>query len=347
MKILVTGGAGFIGSNFVRHILSTYPDYQVLVLDALTYAGNLDNFPDEVWSNPRFFFWHGAVQDRPAVERLVSQVDAVVHFAAETHVDNSIYQYNTDDFIDTDVKGTQILLDAIRHYPVERFIHISTSEVYGTAESAVMTEEHPLNPRSPYASAKCGADRLVYSYVCTFQTPAIIIRPFNNYGPNQHIEKFIPRVITSALQNKPFPMHGSGQSSRDWIFVEDTARGIAAALHSDIEKTRGHAINLATAVDTDIKTIATQLLDQLGCSQDLMQWVADRPGQVDRHTGSNGKAKELIGWEPQVFLEEGLMRTVDWYKANEQWWRKLRMKELSSVEALMPGEAELRARRAG
>lgn len=339
MKILVTGGAGFIGSNFVRHILSNYPDYQVLVLDAMTYAGNLENFPDEVWNNPRFFFWQGQVQDRSAVERLVSQVDAVVHFAAETHVDNSIYQYNTDDFVDTDVKGTQILLDAIRHYPVERFVHISTSEVYGTALTPQMTEDHPLNPRSPYASAKCGADRIVYSYVCTFGIPAVVIRPFNNYGPNQHIEKFIPRVITSALQDKRFPMHGNGRSSRDWLYVEDTARGVAAALHADINKIKGEAINLATAIDIDIYAIATHILKLMGKPLDLMDYVEDRPGQVDRHTGSNGKAKELLGWAPEVTcLEDGLQRTVDWYTNHPEWWKKLRNKEVSSVGSIMHGE---------
>ncbi|MEI6916184.1 MAG: GDP-mannose 4,6-dehydratase, partial [Armatimonadota bacterium] len=311
MKILVTGGAGFIGSNFVKHILKTYPDYQVLVLDALTYAGNLENFPDDIWKNPRFFFWHGMVQDRPAVERLVAQVDAVVHFAAETHVDNSIYQDSTDDFVDTDVKGTQILLDTVRHYNIDRFVHISTSEVYGTAESTKMDEDHPLNPRSPYAAAKCGADRYVYSYVCTFGTPAVIIRPFNNYGPNQHIEKFIPRVITSAFQDKSFPLHGSGKSSRDWIVVEDTARGVAAALQAPIDKIRGQVINLATAVDTDITTVADKIFKIMGKSEaNLVERVVDRPGQVDRHTGTNDKALELLGWSPQVGLDEGLERTV-------------------------------------
>ncbi|MGQ9922584.1 MAG: dTDP-glucose 4,6-dehydratase [Armatimonadota bacterium] len=344
MKILVTGGAGFIGSAFVRHILETYPEYQVIVLDALTYAGNLDNFPEAVWTNPRFFFWHGAVQDRQAVERLVSQVDTVVHFAAETHVDNSIYQYNTDDFIDTDVKGTQVLLDAVRHSSVERFIQISTSEVYGTALSPLMTEEHPLNPRSPYAAAKCGADRLVYAYVCTFDIPAVIIRPFNNYGPYQHIEKFIPRVITSALQDKPFPLHGNGTSSRDWVYVEDTARGVAAALHADIEAIKGQVINIATARSVDIGTIARMVLEKMGKPASLIEVVEDRPGQVERHTGANERARHLLGWTPAVPFEEGLEMTIAWYRENPQWWRKLRMKELSSAATLLTGDREAAGR---
>ncbi|MDP3937411.1 MAG: GDP-mannose 4,6-dehydratase, partial [Deltaproteobacteria bacterium] len=241
-RILVTGGAGFIGSNFIRHMLKTHPEDQIFVLDDLTYAGNLSNFEDETFRSRNFFFWKGNVCDRPTVERFVSQVDQIVHFAAETHVDNSIY--NTDDFVDTDVKGTQILLDAVRRNPVERFIQISTSEVYGTAETEPMTEEHPLNPRSPYASAKTGADRLAYSYHITFDTPIIILRPFNNYGPRQHVEKLIPCFITRALRNLRLPMHGDGSSSRDWVFVDDCARAVDLALQADLREVKGQVINV-------------------------------------------------------------------------------------------------------
>jgi len=330
MKILVTGGAGFIGSHFVERIIKTRPEDQVLTLDSMTYAGNLDNIPPEVWNSPRFFFWQGSVLDRTVVERLVAQADTVIHFAAETHVDNSIHTYNTDDFVDTDVKGTQILLDAIRHNGVGRYIHISTSEVYGTALHHLMDEDHPLNPRSPYASAKCGGDRLVYSYVCTFQIPAVIVRPFNNYGPRQHMEKLIPHVITQCLQDKPFQLHGSGKSSRDWLYVEDHVDALTTMLDTDFSKIQGEVINLATTIDTDIHTIALSILKLLNKPESLINWVADRPGQVDCHRGSNEKAKRLLGWQPKTGFEEGLEKTVRWYEQNTEWWSKLRRKAMAS-----------------
>src|SRR5947209_3547530 len=196
-RILITGGAGFIGSNFVRYILNTYPDYTVTVLDALTYAGNLDNFDDRTKEDPRFIFWQGNVQNGEMVSELVAQCDAVVHFAAETHVARSIYDNTT--FFQTDVLGTQVIANAVLKHKIERFIHISTSEVYGSAEYDPMDELHPLLPTTPYAGAKCGADRLVYSYYVTYGIPAVILRPFNNYGPHQHLEKVVPRFITSAL----------------------------------------------------------------------------------------------------------------------------------------------------
>jgi len=318
-RVLVTGGVGFIGSGFVRRIMRTQPDIELYVVDAVTYAGNCHNLPDAIWHDPRFFFWRADIRDKQLMDRLVSKVDAVVHFAAETHVDNSIY--NTDDFVDTDVKGTQILLDAVRRHPVERFIHISTSEVYGTAMTTPMSEEHPLNPRSPYASAKCGADRLVYSYVITFEVPAVILRPFNNYGPYQHIEKVIPCFVTHALQDLPLPMQGDGSSSRDWLFVEDCCEAVERALLADGKAVHGEVINVGTGVETTILSIAEQILQSLEKPQSLLNPVADRPGQVFRHLGSTAKAKALLGWTAQTTLADGLQRTVQWYLDHEAWWR--------------------------
>lgn len=323
-RILVTGGAGFIGSNFIRHMLREHPEDQIFVLDDLTYAGNLLNFEDKTLRSRNFFFWKGNVCDRPVIERFVSQVDQIVHFAAETHVDNSIY--NTDDFVDTDVKGTQILLDAVRRNPVERFIQISTSEVYGTAETEPMTEQHPLNPRSPYASAKTGADRLAYSYQITFDIPVVILRPFNNYGPRQHVEKLIPCFITRALRNLKLPMHGDGSSARDWVFVEDCVRAVDLALEADLQEVKGQVINVGTGRSASVMDITRRILRILGKPESLIGNVYDRPGQVDLHISSVEKAQKLLGWKAEVQLDEGLERTVRWYRDNEGWWKGLKTK---------------------
>src|SRR4030067_192534 len=234
--ILVTGGAGFIGSNLVKDLLRNYPDYKVVVLDALTYAGSLDNFPSEIRNNSHFDFWQGNVMNSEIVGELVDKADIVFHLAAESHVARSIY--DNKKFYDTDVLGTQTVANAVLKYGVERFIHISTSEVYGTALTVPMAEDHPLNPTSPYAAAKTGADRLVYSYWVTYDIPAVIIRPFNTYGPNQHLEKAIPRFITSAIMDEPLTIHGSGDNTRDWNYVEDVCRALDKAMHTSLVKVK-------------------------------------------------------------------------------------------------------------
>ena len=326
-NILVTGGAGFIGSNFINYIHKKYPDYNIELLDALTYAGNLDNIANELKSNGNFRFSHGNVTHSDIVNQLVSNSDVVVHFAAESHVTRSIYDNSL--FFKTDVIGTQVLANAIVNHPLERFIHISSSEVYGTALTAPMDEEHPLNPMSPYAAAKAGADRLVYSYIHTYGLPAVIVRPFNNYGPFQHLEKAIPNFITSALNDQPLTVHGGGQSLRDWMFVEDTCEALDAIMHADANKVVGEAINLGTGRDTDILTIAKKVLNILEKPESLIEYIKDRPGQVSRHISSTNKANQLLGWTAKTKLDDGLKRTVNFYKNNKQWWEKfLWMKEL-------------------
>jgi dTDP-glucose 4,6-dehydratase len=322
-SILVTGGAGFIGSNFVRMLMKQYPGVDVHVLDALTYAGDMDNLPRGVRENPRFHFWYGNICNLELVAKVMEQVDTVIHFAAESHVARSIYDTTT--FYQTDVLGTHTIANQVvkhrRH--INRFVHISTSEVYGSALSQPMTEQHPLDPMTPYASAKCGADRLVYSYWRTYDIPAIIIRPFNQYGPRQHLEKCIPRFITSALTGQPLTVHGDGYAARDWVHVHDTCMALLAALEVPLDAVLGEVINLGTGIATDVNTIAEKVLELVGETRSTIRHIENRPGQVDLHISSTDKAARLLGWRSMTDLHSGLARTVDWYRKNEKWWRKL------------------------
>ena len=322
--ILVTGGAGFMGSNFVKLVYHKYPQYKIIVLDALTYAGNVENLPVNINDNKgeRLVFWYGNVRNGELVDTLVSQSDVVVHFAAETHVTRSIY----DNFIffETDVLGTQTVANAVLKYKdrVERFIHISTSEVYGTAMKDKMDENHPLLPMSPYASAKAGADRLVYSYWATYDVPVTIIRPFNNYGPYQHLEKAIPRFITSCILNEPIRVHGDGSPSRDFIFVEDLCFAIDVIIHADLKKVKGEVFNVASGVHRSILSIAQDIIKLMGKDDSIIEFVGDRPGQVFRHTGDIRKIQKSLNWKPEVSWGEGLSRTIKWYRENRNWWEK-------------------------
>jgi dTDP-glucose 4,6-dehydratase len=320
-RVLVTGGAGFISSAFVRHLLAATP-YEVVSLDALTYAGNLENLAD-VMAHPRLSFVHGNIRDRQLVRELVAEVDVIVNAAAESHVEKSIEE-GASEFVTTNVEGTQILLDAVRETPIERFILISSSEVYGTAASAPMDEAHPLEPRSPYAATKAGADRLAYSYFVTYGLPVVIVRPFNNYGPRQHPEKVIPRFITQALSDKPLTVHGDGHASRDWLYVDDDAEAIEAVIAADIDTLAGEVVNVATGVDISVSRIADAVLAVLDKPSSLKAYVDERPGQVDRHIGSTDKAERLLGWRARTSFEEGLARTVEWYRDNDGWWRGIR-----------------------
>jgi dTDP-glucose 4,6-dehydratase len=315
--VLVTGGAGFISSNFVRHLLTATP-HKVVSVDALTYAGNMENLAD-VMTHERLNFVHGDIRDPELVAEIVADVDVIVNAAAESHVEKSIEE-GASEFVTTNVEGTQILLDAIRRTPVERFILFSSSEVYGTAERAPMDEDHALNPRSPYAATKAGADRLAYSYWVTYELPIVIVRPFNNYGPYQHPEKVVPRFITQALRNEPLTVHGDGHASRDWVFVEDVAQAIDAVIAADIGSIAGEVINLATGRDISVAQIADLVLERLGKPASLKVHTPERPGQVDRHIGSVNKAERLLGWRAATSFEQGLDRTIGWYDENRAWW---------------------------
>ena len=260
------------------------------------------------------------------MRELIEGVDVIVNAAAESHVEKSI-EHGASEFVTTNVEGTQILLDAIRVTPVERFILISSSEVYGTARYAPMDEDHPLEPRSPYAATKAGADRLAYSYWTTYDLPIVIVRPFNNYGPRQHPEKVLPRFITQALADEPLTVHGDGHASRDWLYVGDDAEAIQAVIDAPLEPIAGEVINIATGVDIAVGDIAARVLEALGKPQDLVTNVAERPGQVDRHIGSTDKAERLLGWRARTSFDQGLERTVAWYRDNEAWWRAILARE--------------------
>lgn len=338
--ILITGGAGFIGSNFVKYWYKNYPDDKIVVLDNLTYAGNPDNIPLYIRNDSkRFEFWYGNVCNGELINSLVEKSDIVVHFAAESHVARSIFDNKI--FFETDIIGTQtVATSVVKNYKtVERFIHISTSEVYGTAEYEPMDEKHPLNPCSPYASAKCGADRLMYSFIKTYDIPAVILRPFNQYGPNQHLEKVIPRFITSALMDEPLTVHGSGNAKRDWLYVEDTCQRIEKVINAPIEKIKGEVFNLGSGDAVSVIEVANMILDILNKPKSLIAYVGDRLGQVQNHISSTEKETKILGIQPGRNLKDGLNQTIEWYGNNESWWRKIEwMKNIKIMTA--SGEVE-------
>ena len=316
---LITGGAGFIGSHFVE-LLFDRSDTDIIVLDAFTYAAHPDNIPDRIRNSPRFELIHGDIRDRTLVGALMMRVERVAHFAAESHVTRSIVDDTA--FFETDVMGTQTIAAAASRNDVKKLLHISTSEVYGTAVRAPMDEDHPLNPCTPYAAAKAGADRLIYAYRETYKIPTVIIRPFNNYGPRQHLEKMVPRFITSALCDEPLTVHGNGQMTRDWLYVRDTCEAVLHALRSD--DATGEVINLGTGVDTSVQAVAELILDIMGKPRTLIHHVTPRPGQVDRHIASTEKAARLLDWHARKQLRDGLTETIDWYASNRPWWERQR-----------------------
>lgn len=317
--ILVTGGAGFMGSHFVDYVYKNFPDTRIWVLDQLTYAGNPRNL-EGYHEDSRFKFWYGNIRNAELVNDLMAQVDAVVHFAAETHVSRSLY--DTVTCFETQVLGTQCLANAMLKHSerCKLFIHISSSEVYGSVLYSPMDENHPLNPTSPYAGAKAGADRLLYSYWVTYSLPVVLVRPFNNFGPRQHLEKVIPRFVTAALLDEPLTVHGDGSNTRDWLWVEDTARAIARMLQVEPRKIVGEAINLGTDREVGVLDIAKMVLTRLGKPQSLIQYMEERPGQVKRHHSSTDKALRLLDWKASMKFEEGLDRVIAWYQKNRGWW---------------------------
>ncbi|MBI1947862.1 MAG: GDP-mannose 4,6-dehydratase [Deltaproteobacteria bacterium] len=320
--ILVTGGAGFIGSNFVRYLYDRYPEYRLWVVDALTYAGSVQNLPAGALGSERYEFFYGDVRNGELIDSLVAKSDIVVHMAAESHVTRSIYDNRL--FFETDVLGTQTVANAVTKYrtTVERFVHISTSEVYGTATTPLMDEDHPLNPMSPYAAAKCGADRLVYSYRQTYEIPSVIVRPFNNFGPLQHLEKAVPRFITSCLLGEPLTVHGDGRAARDWLFVEDHCDFLDRILHAKREDVVGQVFNVGTRRDRSVLEVAEAVRELMGKpAQSPIASIGQRPGQVFRHTCDPTKAERVLGWHPRVSFDDALTSTIAWYRENEAWWR--------------------------
>jgi len=326
--ILVTGGAGFIGSNFARFLAGKYSGYRVVVLDALTYAGNLENLAD-LKGNKNFEFVKGDIRDKEIVDRLMKETTAVVHFAAETHVDRSIM--NADSFITTDVYGTYLLLEAAKKYGIEKFVHISTDEVYGEAVGKPSLEDDALNPKSPYAASKAGADRLVYSYFTTFNMPVVISRCANNYGPYQYPEKLIPLFASNAMEDKPLPVYGSGNNTRTWIHVVDHCEAIDMLLHCDA-KHHGEAFNISSREEFSVLEIADVILKTLGKPASLLKHIQDRPGHVVRHAVDPAKIEKAIGWKSRIGFEKGIEETILWYKNNQSWWKNIKDKQADYKE---------------
>ncbi len=321
MRLLVTGGAGFIGSNFIRRCLRRGTATELVNLDKLTYAGNLDNLK-EVARDPRYRFVRGDIADAELVNRLAAErFDAIVNFAAETHVDRSIG--DAGDFIRTDVYGTFVLLEAARRHKVGRFIQISTDEVYGSIENGSFRETDPLMPRNPYAASKAGADRLAYSYWATYRLPVVITRASNNFGPYQYPEKVIPLFVTNALDDIPLPLYGDGMNVRDWLFVDDHCAAVEFLLEKGAD---GEVYNIGGGNELPNAELTRIILDCLGKPASLIKRVKDRQGHDRRYSLDCGKLRAL-GWAPRAGFAEAIRETIDWYAKNDWWWRPLKSGE--------------------
>jgi dTDP-glucose 4,6-dehydratase len=325
MRLLVCGGAGFIGSAFVRRVLDQHADWEIVVLDKLTYAGNLDNLLP-VAEDPRYRFVHADIGDRDAVELAVETaggVDAIVNFAAETHVDRSIAE--PEAFLHTDILGTHTLLEAVRAHGIGRIVQVSTDEVYGSIASGSFCETDRLAPTSPYSASKAGGDLQVLAYFATFGTPALITRGSNTYGPYQYPEKLIPLFVTNALEGGTMPLYGDGLNVRDWLHVDDHAAGIEAALLSGVP---GEVYNIGGGNEHTNREITEVVLDELGLAwDDAVRQVADRPGHDRRYSISCEKARKELGWAPQVDFTTGLRETIRWYRDNPEWWGAIKHSE--------------------
>jgi dTDP-glucose 4,6-dehydratase len=317
-EVLVTGGAGFIGSNFVRYALEAHADWRITTLDKLTYAGRTETLAD-VMDHPRHAFVLGDIGDATVAAPLVERAEIVVHFAAETHVDRSIQ--GAGDFIRTDVLGTFVLLEAARRAPrLKRFVQISTDEVYGSVPSGASAETDELKPRNPYSASKTGADRLAYSYFATYDLPIIITRASNNYGPFQFPEKVIPLFVTNAIDEIPLPLYGDGKNIRDWLHVEDHCRALDLLI---AKGTNGEVYNVGGGNEIANVDLTHMILDFVGRPRTLIRAVADRPGHDRRYSLDTSKARAL-GWTPRQEFSEGLRKTVEWYRESEWWWRPIK-----------------------
>jgi len=326
MKILVTGGCGFIGSNFIRDLLTSQPDWSVINVDKLTYAGNLENLSD-LSDSRRYDFIRADIAEAPRMEELIGkEVDAVVNFAAESHVDRSIEAPDT--FIRTNVFGTFALLEAVRKiFPKKRirFLHVSTDEVYGSlGETGAFSEETPLAPNSPYSASKTAADLLVRAYHRTYGLPVLITRCSNNFGPYQFPEKLIPLMISNALEDRELPIYGDGMHVRDWIYVEDHCRALLEVLRHGRE---GEVYNIGGRNERPNLSVALTILDHLGKPHSLIRYVTDRPGHDRRYAIDFSKIEKELGWRPSISFEEGIRRTLEWYQAHPEWWKKIKTGE--------------------
>lgn len=320
MKLLVTGGAGFIGSNFVYYILEHHPDYQIVNLDKLTYAGNLENLKG-IENSTQYRFVRGDVVDRELIEPIFQEgLDGIIHFAAESHVDRSIE--DPDLFVATNILGTQVLLDLARKYQVPRYLQVSTDEVYGSlGPTGYFTEETPLAPNSPYSASKAAADLLVRAAYHTFGQPVLITRCSNNYGPFQFPEKLIPLMISNALEDKELPVYGDGLNVRDWLHVNDHCRGIDIVFH---QGTPGEVYNLGGHNERSNIEIVEIILQALGKPKSLIKYVKDRPGHDRRYAIDAAKIKKSLGWEPEIGFETGITATIQWYLDRRSWWENIK-----------------------
>lgn len=318
MKLLITGGAGFIGSNFIRYILEKYPDSEVLNFDKLTYAGNLDNLKD--LPEDRYEFVKGDIADEKVVDEVFESFkpDAVLNYAAETHVDRSIT--GPKEFIMTDVIGTYTLLEAVKKHGTKKYIQISTDEVYGSIDEGFFTEETPFAPNSPYSASKAGGDHLCRAYHVTYGLPVVVTHSCNVYGPNQYPEKVIPLFVTNLMRGKKVPLYGDGKNVREWIYTEDHCRAVEAVLQKGIE---GEVYNIGSGYEIENVDLTHMILKKMGVGEEMIEHVEDRLGHDKRYAIDFSKLRNKLGWEPSKNFEEGLHETVEWYKDNEWWWEKL------------------------
>ncbi|HYM80036.1 MAG TPA: dTDP-glucose 4,6-dehydratase [Candidatus Limnocylindria bacterium] len=334
-RVLVTGGAGFIGSNFVHHFLRRFPNSHVVVLDALTYAGrkeNLDGLPARSLT-----FVHGDIRDSEAVGRAMEGCDFALNFAAESHVDRSIE--TPGEFIQTDVYGVFVLCEEARRRKLRRFVQVSTDEVYGEVLEGHATETWPLMPRSPYAASKAGGDRLAYAYYTTYGLPVVVTRCSNNYGPRQYPEKLVPLFVTNAIDDEALPVYGTGLNRRDWLHVEDHCTALIAVLeHAGIE---GETLNIGAQHELDVLTITDTILRLLGKPKTLVRHVEDRPGHDRRYAVDASKLSNLTGWKPSIPFERGIEQTVAWYRAHEAWWRPIKQGEFRAYYERMYGQRKV------
>jgi dTDP-glucose 4,6-dehydratase len=334
-RVLVTGGAGFIGANFVHYFLARYPASHVVVLDALTYAGRRENLDGVPASSLTFV--HGDIRDPVAVAKAMAGCDAVINFAAESHVDRSIEQ--PGEFIQTDVYGVFVLCEEARRQKVARFVQVSTDEVYGEVLEGHSKEDAPLMPRSPYAASKAGGDRLAYAYFTTYGLPVVVTRCSNNYGPRQYPEKLVPLFVTNAIDDQPLPVYGTGLNRRDWLHVDDHCAALLAMLtHAGIE---GETFNIGAGHELDVLTITSTILKLLGKPASLIRHVEDRPGHDRRYAVDSTKLTRATGWMPRIAFEDGIRQTVEWFQRNEAWWRPIKAGEFRAYYERMYGQRKV------